>query len=105
MLIINQTITTYTPTVDGMELPQFGLNEVLGVDQVYQSICLVLRRHGAEPVNLASPNGVGKKNYSLWMPSAGCPLEAKFTGEEDFQGLRVYKFKLSELNLDIGIQL
>jgi len=47
---------------------------------------------------------VEKKSYPLWIPSAGRSLEAKFTGEEDFRDLRVFTFKVSEHDLDIGTQ-
>ena len=40
----------------------------------------------------------------MWMPTAGRPLEANFTGEEDFKGLTVFAFEISEQDLDIGTQ-
>jgi len=103
VLIINQTITTYTPTVDGMELPQFGVTEVLGVDRstrAYVPGYGDMDRSG----QFCFPERVEEKSYSLWMPTAGRPLEANFEGEEDFEGLRVFTFKISEQGLDIGTQ-
>jgi hypothetical protein len=86
VLIIDQTITA-NHAVAGMELPQFGLTEVLGVDRSTREYVPGygdMERSG----QFSFPEGVEKKSYSLWNPAAGRPLEAKFTGEEDFQGLR-----------------
>jgi len=103
VLIINQTITTYTPTVDGMELPQFGVTEVLGVDRstrAYVPGYGDMERSG----QFSFPERVEEKSYSLWIPTAGRPLEANFIGEEDFHDLTVFTFKISEQGLDIGTQ-
>ena len=102
VLIINQVITT-THALAGMELSQFGLTEVLGVDR---STRRYIPGYGDmdRSGQFCFPEKVVEKSYSLWMPSAGRPLEAKFTGEEDFQGLRVFTFQISEQDLDIGTQ-
>ena len=102
VLIINQTITT-THALAGMELPQFGLAEVLGVDRSTRQYVAGygdMNRSG----QFSFPEKVEKKSYSIWMPTAGRPLEANFTGEEDFQGLTVFVFQISEQGLDIGTQ-
>jgi len=102
VLIINQTIAS-THAVAGMELPQFGVTEVLGVDR---SIRQYVPGYGDmnRTGQFSFPAGVEKESYSLWIPNAGCPLEAKFNGEEEFQGLGVFTFKISDLDLDIGTQ-
>ncbi len=103
VLIINQTITTYTPTVDGMELPDFGLTEELGVDRSTRQYVVGygdMDRSG----QFSFPEKVEKKSYSMWMPTAGDALEADFIGEEDFEGLTVFAFKINEQDLDIGTQ-
>jgi len=103
VLIINQTVTA-THAVAGTELPQFGLSEVLGVDRSNRQYVPGygdMDRSG----QFCFPEAVKKKSYSLWIPTSptsGSPLEAKFTGEEDFHGLKVFTFKISELDLDIG---
>jgi len=102
VLIINQAIST-THALAGMELPQFGKFEVLGVERAKREYVPGygdMDRSG----QFSFPGGVEKKSYSLWIPSAGRPLEAKFTGEEDFQGIKVFTFKFSEKELDIGKQ-
>jgi hypothetical protein len=102
VLIINQVITT-THALAGMELPQFGLTEVLGVDRSTRQYIAGygdMDRSG----QFSFPEKVEKETYSMWMPTAGRPLEANFTGEEDFQGLRVFVFQISEQDLDIGTQ-
>jgi sporulation protein YlmC with PRC-barrel domain len=102
VLIINQTVTT-THALAGMELPQFGLNEILGVDRSTREYVPGygdMDRSG----QFCFPAEVEEESYSVWMPSAGRPLEANFTGEEDLEGLRVFTFKISEQGLDIGTQ-
>ncbi len=102
VLIINQVITT-THALAGMELPQFGLTEVLGVDRSTRQYVVGygdMDRSG----QFSFPEKVEKKSYSMWMPTAGRPLETNFTGEEDFQGLRVFVFEISEQDLNIGTQ-
>ncbi|GAJ15708.1 unnamed protein product, partial [marine sediment metagenome] len=102
VLIINQTITT-AHALAGMELPQFGLAEVLGVDRstrAYVTSYGDMERSG----QFCFPEKVEKEAYSVWMPTAGRPLEADFIGEEDFEGLRVFAFEISEQDLDIGTQ-
>ncbi len=102
VLMIDQTITA-THAQAGMELPEFGLTEVLGVDRStrqYVSGYGDMDRSG----QFGFPERVEKKDYSLWMPAAGRPLEARFTGEEEFRGLKVLTFEVSEHDLDIGTQ-
>jgi len=100
VLLINQEITA-THAVAGMELAQFGLTEILGVDRstrAYVPGYGDMDRSG----QFSFPGEVEKKNYSLWIPSAGRPLEAKFTGEEEFNGLKVFTFQFNEEEIDIG---
>lgn len=102
VLIINQTVTT-AHALAGMELPQFGLAEVLGVDRstrAYVTGYGDMDRSG----QFCFPEKVEKETYSVWMPTAGRPLEADFIGEEDFEGLTVFAFKINEQDLDIGTQ-
>ena len=102
VLIINQTVTS-THALTGIELAQFGLTEVLGVDRSTREYVPGygdMNRTG----QFSFPPGGGEESYSLWIPTAGRPLEAKFTGEEAFQGLEVFTFKVSKLDLDIGTQ-
>ncbi len=102
VLIINQTVTC-THAQAGMELPQFGLAEVLGVDRSnreYVSGYGDMERSG----QFCFPSDAQEESYSVWIPSAGRPLEAEFKGEEDFHGLKVFNFQISEQNLDIGTQ-
>jgi len=102
VLIINQAITS-THALAKMELPQFGVTEVLGVDRSTRQYIPGygdMKRTG----QFSFPEAVEKESYSIWIPTAGRPLEAKFTGEEDFHGLSVFTFKISESDLDIGTQ-
>ena len=102
VLIINQVITT-THALAGMELPEFGLTEVLGVDRSTRQYVAGygdMDRSG----QFCFPEKVKKESYSMWMPTAGRPLEADFIDEEDFEGLTVFAFQISEQDLDIGTQ-
>jgi len=102
VLIISQIITT-THAVAGMQLPQFGLTEILGVDRSTRQYVTGygdMDRSG----QFCFPEKVEKETYSVWMPTAGRPLEAGFIGEEDFEGLTVFVFQISEQDLDIGTQ-
>jgi hypothetical protein len=104
VLIINQTITTYTPTVDGMEIPQFGLTEELGVDRSTRQYVVGygdIDRSG----QFSFPESVERTNYPFWIMDAGRPLDAEFTGKEDFEGLTVFTFRIAERDLNIGTQL
>ena len=102
VLIINQTITA-THAVAGMELPQFGLTEELGVDRstrAYVPGYGDMDRSG----QFCFPDGVEQESYPIWVLDAGRPLDAEFTGEEEFDGLKVFTFKIDEQGLDIGTQ-
>ena len=102
VLLIDQTITT-AHALAGVELADFGLTEVLGVDRstrAYVPGYGDMERSG----QFSFPEKVEEKSYSLWMPTAGRPLEAEFIGEEDFHGIKVFTFEISEQGLDIGTQ-
>lgn len=102
VLIINQTITS-THAQAGIELTDFGLSEVLGVDRstrAYDPDCSDMGCTG----QFSFPSGVEEESYSIWVQNAGRPLDAEFTGEEDFHGLSIFTFQISEQALDIGLQ-
>ena len=102
VLIINQVITT-THALAGIELAEFGLTEVLGVDRSTREYVAGygdMDRSG----QFCFPEKVEKRSYSLWVPTAEDALEADFTGEEDFQGLTVFAFEINEQDIDIGTQ-
>jgi hypothetical protein len=103
VLIINQTVTC-THALAGVVLEDFGLEEVLGVDRstrAYVSGYGDMDRSG----QFCFPSDVKKEeSYSTWIPSAGRPLDAIFVSEEEFHGLKVFNFQISEQDLDIGTQ-
>ncbi len=102
VLIINETVVC-THALAGMELRDFGMTSLLGVDRstrAYVSGYGDMERSG----QFCFPSDVKKESYFIWNPSAGRPLEAKFMGEQDFHGLKVFNFKISEQDLDIGKQ-
>jgi len=102
VLIINQVITT-SHAESGTELSQFGLTEVLGVARSAREYVPGygdMDRSG----QFSFPEKVEGKDYSLWIPVAESPLEATFTGEEDFHDLKVFTFEINERELDIGTE-
>jgi len=102
VLIISETVTC-THALAGMELPQFGMTGVLGVDRstrAYVPGYGDMERSG----QFCFPSDVKEESYSIWIVTAGRPLEAKFIGEEDFHDLKVFEFEINEQDLDIGTQ-
>ena len=103
VLIIIQAVTC-THAQAGMELPQFGVVEVLGVDRstrAYVPGYGDMDRSG----QFCFPSDVKEdESYSIWILSAGRPLDAEFISEEEFHGLTVLNFEINEQNLDLGTQ-
>jgi len=102
VLIISETVTC-THALAGMELPQFGMSGVLGVDRstrAYVPGYGDMERSG----QFCFPSDLEKESYSMWIVSAGRPLEAEFVGEEDFHDLKVFAFEIEDQDLDIGTQ-
>jgi hypothetical protein len=102
VLLIDETVTC-THALAGMDLPQFGDFGELGVDRstrAFVSGCGDAVRIG----QFCFPSDVQKESYQIWISSAGRPLEAAFLDEEEFNGLKVYAFEISEQDLDIGAQ-
>lgn len=102
VLMITETVCC-THALAGMELPQFGTTGELGVDRSTRAYVLGygdMERTG----QFCFPSDLKQESYSMWILSAGRPLEAEFIGEEDFEGLKVFTFEISEQDLDIGTQ-
>jgi hypothetical protein len=100
VLILHQTVTT-TNTDDGTELPQYGLEEILGVDRStreYVADYGDMDRSG----QFSFPSDLEQKSYQLWNPTARRDLEAKFIGEEVVDDLTVYDFQVNEEGIDLG---
>jgi hypothetical protein len=102
VLIIDETVCC-THALAGMELPQFGAFGELGVDRSTREYVLGygdMDRTG----QFCFPSDLEQQSYSMWISSAGRPLEAEFIGEEDFHDLEVFAFEISEQDLAIGTQ-
>ena len=100
VLILEQTVTT-THALAGVELPQFGLEETLGVDRStreYVSGYGDMDRSG----QFSFPSDLKHESYQLWNPTAMTDLEAKFVAEEEFHDLTVYDFQVNEEDIDLG---
>ena len=100
VLILHQTVTTTNPD-DGMELPQFGLEEILGVDRSTREYVTGygdMDRSG----QFSFPSDLEQKSYKLWNPTARRDLEAKFVAEEEVGNLTVYAFQVEEEGIDLG---
>ncbi len=101
VLLIRQVITT-TDATNGTELAQFGRTELLGVDRSTREYVPGygdMDRSG----QFTLPAALTRSSYSVWSPTAGRPLEAVFTGEEDLLGIGVFEYRISEQDLDIGV--
>lgn len=102
VLILDQTVTA-THALYGVELEEFGLEEVLGVDRTTREYVAGygdMDRSG----QFSFPSDLKQESYQLWNPSAMTDLEAKFVAEEEFEGITVYVFQVIEVDLDIGTQ-
>jgi hypothetical protein len=102
VLIIDETVTC-THALAGMELAQFGAYGELGVDRSTRAF---VSGYGdmARTGQFCFPADLEKKSYYIWISSAGRPLEAAFMSEEEFNGLDVFVYEISEQDLDIGTQ-
>lgn len=103
VLIINETVCC-THALADMELPQFGAFGELGVDRSTRAFVSGYGDGMPRSGQFCFPSDLEKESYSMWILSAGRPLEAEFTGEEEFHGLNVFTFAISEQDLDIGAQ-
>jgi hypothetical protein len=103
VLIITETVCC-THALAGMELPQFGALGSLSVDRSTRAYVSDQADGMPRSGQFCFPSDLEKGSYSMWILSAGRPLEATFTGEEEFEGLDVFAFAISEQDLDIGTQ-
>jgi hypothetical protein len=102
VLIISETVGC-THALAGIELEQFEDYGELGVDRstrAFVSGCGDAERSG----QFCFPADTQKTSYSMWVSSAGRPLEASCTGEEEYHGLNVLTFTICDQDLDIGVQ-
>lgn len=100
VLILNQTVTT-SHADTGTELPEYGLEEILGVDRSTREYVAGygdMDRSG----QFSFPSDLEQKSYQLWNPTTGRDLEAKFVAEEEVDDLTVYAFQVEEEGIDLG---
>jgi hypothetical protein len=100
VLILEQTVTA-SHALAGVELPQFGLEETLGVDRSTREYVTGygdMDRTG----QFSLPADLKQESYQLWNPSAGTDFEAKFVAEEEFHDLTVYAFQVNEDDVELG---
>jgi len=91
-----------THALAGMELEQFGAYGELSVDRSTRAFVSGQADGMPRSGQFCFPSDLEEESYSMWILSAGRPLAAEFTGEEEFNGLDVYTFAISEQDLDIG---
>jgi hypothetical protein len=103
VLIITETVCC-THALADMELPQFGAYGELSVDRSTRAYVSDQTDGMPRSGQFCFPSDLEKESYSMWILSAGRPLEAEFVGEEEFHGLTVFAFEISEQDLDIGTQ-
>jgi hypothetical protein len=100
ILILHQVVTT-THALYGIELTDFGADEMLGVDRSTREYVLGygdMDRSG----QFSFPSNLKQESYQLWNPTAGRALEANFITEEEFHDLTVYDFQVNEEGIDLG---
>jgi hypothetical protein len=103
VITISETVTC-THALAGMELEQFGAYGEMNVDRSTRAFVANQADGMPRSGQFCFPSDLEQESYSLWVLNAGRPLEAAFTGEEEFHGLTVYDFAISEQDLDIGAQ-
>ena len=103
VLTITETVCC-THALAGMELAQFGAYGEMSVDRSTRAFVSDQADGLPRSGQFCFPSDVQEESYSMWILSAGRPLEAEFVGEEEFHGLNVYTFAISEQDLDIGTQ-
>ena len=103
VLVITETVCC-THALAGMELEQFGAYGEMNVDRSTRAFVSDQADGLPRSGQFCFPSDLEEESYSMWILSAGRPLQAAFTGEEDFHGLNVYTFAISEQDLDIGTQ-
>ncbi len=107
VLIIEQIVTCYpvmtcTQVQPGMELTQFGLEELLSVDRSTREYVSDQADGMPRSGQFCFPSDLEEESYSMWILNAGRSLEASFIGEEDFHDLKVFAFEIEEQDLGIG---
>jgi len=103
VLIISETVTC-THALAGMELAQFGQVGSLSVDRSTRAYVPDQDDGMPRSGQFCFPSNLEQQSYSMWISSAGRPLDAEFIGEEEFEGLNVFVFEVSEQGLSIGTQ-
>jgi len=103
VLMITEAVCC-THALADMELPQFGAYGELSVDRSTRAYVSDQTDGMPRSGQFCFPSDLEKESYSMWILSAGRPLEAEFVGEEEFHGLTVFAFEISEQDLDIGTQ-
>jgi len=103
VLIISETVTC-THALAGMELAQFGQVNSLSVDRSTREYVTDQDDGIPRSGQFCFPSDLQQQSYSMWISSAGRPLDAEFIGEQEFEGLNVFVFQVSEQGLSIGTQ-
>ena len=105
ILLLKQDVNFFV-AVAGTPLAALGINinssEVYGLDRTTRANVSGygdMDRSG----QFTFPADVQQQTYSFWSSSAKSTLPATFVGEETFQGLKVYKFKIDAKDLPAGI--
>jgi hypothetical protein len=101
VLIISETVTC-THAIAGVVLPQFGQVGSLSVDCSTRAYVADQDDGMPRSGQFCFPSDLQHQSYQMWISSAGRPLEAEFVGEEEFEGLNVYVFQISEEGLSLG---
>jgi len=103
VLMMTETVCC-THALADMELPQFGAIGEMSVDRSTRAFVSDQADGMPRSGQFCFPSDLENESYSMWILNAGRPLEAAFIGEEEFHGLNVFTFAISEQDLAIGTQ-
>ena len=100
VLLLQQDVNFYHAEF-GVLLEDICSSELLGIDRSTRE-----NVSGYGDMNRSGqftfPAGVGKEKYDFWSSSTMCTLPAQYIGEEQFEGLTVYNFKIEVQDINYG---
>jgi hypothetical protein len=103
-VLIVEEVSTFTNTVTGEAIPFMPpITELIAIErsslEMVSSESANMERTGlwSPPTSLAAGD-----TFMLWNPGAEMPLQATYVRSEEFEGLDVVVFQLSENNLALG---
>ena len=102
VVLIKQDINFYHAEF-GVLLEDVCTSELLGVDRsTRENVPDCKDADIVRSGQFTFPAGVKKENYDFWSSSTMCALPAQYIGEEQFEGLTVYNFRIEAQDVNYG---